>query len=103
MGACPAQALLEALSLRLHCLHLLLEARVSVSAGDRDGETALHNVAGNGRIDYARALLEAKASVEVKATAGGLQGKTPLDMAKERVESNYREFEDLLRQYGARD
>ena len=60
---------------------LLLEARVSVTAVNTDGVTALHDAVTRGDADIVTLLLAAGADTAAVATRGKLKGKSPRDLA----------------------
>ena len=60
---------------------LLLEARVSVTAVNSDGVTALHDAVTRGDADIVTLLLAAGADTAAVATRGKLKGKSPRDLA----------------------
>ena len=60
---------------------LLLEARVSVTAVNTDGVTALHDAVTRGDADIVTLLLAAGPDTAAVATRGKLKGKSPRDLA----------------------
>ena len=62
----------------------LVRLGADLDARDSLGDTALMGAAKYGRVEYARALLDAGAARTLRATGGGFEGKTALEIAEER-------------------
>ncbi len=78
----------------------LIEKGMDVNAQSPEGGTALMLASLNGNTDTVKFLLEHGADPNVKVFKGEYKGYTALKFAKEK---EYKEIENLLKQYGAKE
>ena len=67
---------------KIEAVAALISHGADVNARDQNGETPLMVASRWGYAKVVEALLDAGADKELKATSGGLKGKTALDMAR---------------------